>query len=88
LVISCAHSAPHIVKPVAQVQTPAAQAPPAPQSVSQLPQWLTEVLKSKHVVVPHASSGATQPHTPAVHVWSAPHAWPHAPQWSVLCDVS
>jgi hypothetical protein len=88
LVITSAHSAPHIVKPLAQVQTLAVHAPPGPQSVSQSAQWLTDEVRSKQVVVPHATSGARQPHTPAVHVCPAPHAWPHAPQWSVLVIVS
>ena len=50
LVIRFAHSGPHIVKPVAQVQTPAAQAPPAPQSVVHAPQWETLVIRSRQPV--------------------------------------
>jgi hypothetical protein len=45
-VIRFAHDAPHMVSPSAHMQVPAMQTPPAPQSVSQSPQWVGSTRRS------------------------------------------
>jgi hypothetical protein len=55
--------------------------------VSQLPQWLAELLVSTHAL-PHIVSEPVHTQLPALHAIPAPQALPHAPQFALLLIVS